>query len=88
MSDWLPPGLERYLAEVVPPEREMMVLHACMCALTNHAGTVTDRCCAWVENPDSPLCNMCVSSGHDDLPHVPYSDVVRERARPGEGKGP
>jgi hypothetical protein len=65
------------------PVREERVLHRCLCVLLHPVqdspDTWRDECCAFVGNPESPLCWGCAQSEHDQMPHVPYPDVLRER---------
>lgn len=84
------------------PIRTNPTMHRCACRLI-HEGTMTmmnpddgttfemprplDICGAIAANPDSPLCQECIYAGHEDLPHVPYADVIRER-QPGGMRHP
>lgn len=64
------------------PLREEQVRHRCLCVLihtTDNGRARRDDCGSFVANPELPLCWECAQSEHDQMPHVPYTDVLRER---------
>lgn len=67
--------------EIEPPVRDVQTTHRCACVLVYPRETQQNACFAMIANPDSPMCDTCIQSGHEDLPRVPYGQVVAERAR-------
>ena len=74
--------------EIEAPRREGGHVHRCLCRLIyKEQPDRVDACGAVATNPDSPLCDPCVDAGHLDLPHIPYTDVIRRGAASQGGAG-
>jgi len=66
------------------PERTEYPGHQCRCELVREiededgrptGRTVHDACAMKVWDPESPICDPCVQSGHDDLPRYTLREI-------------
>lgn len=66
-----------------PPRREAAATHRCLCRLVSpeDPDILVDSCMQAGVPMDQPLCDFCLSAGHGDLPHVPFTvTAARQRA--------